>query len=258
MGIIARYAKRSAPGVRLIHNQRRADLTLIASATSVVSEQLVTMERQERREQVLRHAKRIFARKGYHRTNVADIISRAGIARGTFYLYFQNKKDLFEELLQQVLTELATRIHRLKPGPEAPNPVDQLRDNLRRVVEYVLAERELTDILLNHSVGFDRELDARILEFYDRIAAAIKRSLDLGIEMNLVRHADTRTIAYCILGAIKEIVAMVSREPSTDTSALVEEILEFGLRGVARPELLDRARRPEEPAERAVPFFARD
>jgi AcrR family transcriptional regulator len=216
------------------------------------------MERQERREQVLRHAKRIFARKGYHRTNVADIISRAGIARGTFYLYFQNKKDLFEELLQQVLTELATRIHRLKPGPEAPNPVDQLRDNLRRVVDYVLAERELTDILLNHSVGFDRELDTRILEFYDRIAAAIKRSLDLGIEMNLVRNADTHAIAYCILGAIKEIVAMLSREPDTDTSALVEEILEFGLRGVARPELLDRAHKPEERAEQADPFFARD
>ena len=60
------------------------------------------MEKQARRAQVLRHAKRIFARKGYHRTNVADIISRARIARGTFYLYFENKKDLFEELLEQV------------------------------------------------------------------------------------------------------------------------------------------------------------
>src|SRR5260370_1358208 len=57
------------------------------------------MERQARRAQVLRHAKRIFARKGYHRTNVADIIARARIARGTFYLYFQNKKDLFEEVI---------------------------------------------------------------------------------------------------------------------------------------------------------------
>ena len=92
------------------------------------------MERTERRAQVLRHAKRIFARKGYHRTNVADIISRARIARGTFYLYFQNKKDLFEELLEQVVSELSTRILRLKVGPDETSPVDQLRDNLRRVV----------------------------------------------------------------------------------------------------------------------------
>lgn len=201
------------------------------------------MERQARRAQVLRHAKRIFARKGYHRTNVADIISRARIARGTFYLYFQNKKDLFEELLEQVLTELASRILRLRVGPDSPDPVEQLRANLRRVVTYVLDERELTDILLNHSTGFDRDLDEKILNFYDRIAALIQRSLDLGIEMQLVRQSDTRAIAYCILGAIKEVVGLLSRSAAADTDKLVEEVLDFGLRGVARPELLETVKR---------------
>src|SRR5262249_32790885 len=125
------------------------------------------MERQARREQVLRHAKRIFARKGYHRTNIADIIDRAQIARGTFYLYFENKKDLFEELLEQVVGELGLRIQRRRMGPEDPPPVEQLRNNLKRVLNFLLAERELTDILLNHSTGFDRELDGRIGEFYE-------------------------------------------------------------------------------------------
>jgi AcrR family transcriptional regulator len=201
------------------------------------------MERQARRAQVLRHAKRIFARKGYHRTNVADIIARARIARGTFYLYFQNKKDLFEELLEQVVSELSRRIHRLRPGPDEPPPVEQLRANLRRVMEFVLAERDLTDILLNHSIGFDRELDAKIRDFYDRIAELIQRSLDLGIEMNLVRKCDTRAVSYCILGGIKELVGVLSRTARRDTEALVEEILDFGLRGVARPELLQAINR---------------
>ena len=196
------------------------------------------MERQARRAQVLRHAKRIFARKGYHRTNVADIISRAGIARGTFYLYFQNKKDLFEELLEQVVTEVRQRVLRLRVGSSEPNPVDQLRENLVRVFSYLLTERELTDILLNHSTGFDRELDERIQTFYDRIAALIQRSLDLGVEMNLVRGCDTRIASYAILGGIKEVVAMASRTEHTDFDKLSEEILAMGLRGVARPELL--------------------
>lgn len=196
------------------------------------------MERQERRAQVLRHAKRIFARKGYHRTNVADIIARAGIARGTFYLYFQNKKDLFEELLQQVVTELSQRVLRLRVGGDEPDPVEQLRANLRRVVSYLLSERELTDILLNHSTGFDRDLDERIEAFYDRIAALIQRSLDLGIQMNLVRQCDTRIASYAILGGIKEVVAMASRTNDEGVERLAEEILAMGLRGVARQELL--------------------
>lgn len=196
------------------------------------------MERQARREQVLRHAKRIFARKGYHRTNIAEIIARAQIARGTFYLYFQNKRELFEELLEQTLGELRHRIQRLRIGPGEPDPVEQLRNNLRRVLNFVLAERELTDILLNHSMGFDRELDARIRDFYDKVADQIQRSLDLGIEMNLVRKCDTRAVAYCILGGIKEVVGQASNVRRGDIGKLAEEILDFGLRGVARPELL--------------------
>src|SRR5271167_3304580 len=134
-----------------------------------VSARRVAMERQARRAQVLRHAKRIFARKGYHRTNVADIISRARIARGTFYLYFENKKDLFEELLEQVLRELAFRIQRIRIGPGEPDPAEQLRANLRRVMYFVLNERDLTNILLSHALGFDPDLDIRIQTFYDRI-----------------------------------------------------------------------------------------
>lgn len=204
------------------------------------------MERQARREQVLRHAKRIFARKGYHRTNVADIIARARIARGTFYLYFQNKRDLFEELLEQVLGEMRHRIQRLRVGPGEPEPVEQLRTNLRRVLSFVLAERELTDILLNHSMGFDRELDLRIDDFYEKVADQIQRSLDLGIQMSLVRKCNTRAVAYCILGGIKEVVGQLSRNRRRDIGPLVEEILDFGLRGVAQPELLAGLRRANE------------
>jgi AcrR family transcriptional regulator len=213
------------------------------------------MERQERRAQVLRHAKRIFARKGYHRTNVADIIRRARIARGTFYLYFQNKRDIFEELLEQTLRELRNRIQRLRIGPGEPNPVEQLRDNLTRVLTFVLAERELTDILLNHSTGFDRELDARIRDFYERVADQIQRSLDLGIEMNLVRRCDTRAVAYCILGGVKEAVGQLSRERRRHAGTLVEEILGFGLCGVARPELLAAAGLPNGSASRGAGFI---
>ncbi len=217
------------------------------------------MERQARRAQVLRHAKRIFARKGYHQTNIADIIAQARIARGTFYLYFQNKRDLFQELLDQVLHELTDRIQRIRLDPMQPGPADQLRDNLRRVLTFVLGERELTDILLHHSMGFDAELDARVREFYDRIARLIQRSLDLGVQMELVRPGDTRAMSYCILGGIKELVGQLSQQPPSDIETAVEELLNFGLRGVARRELLEAAALGRKQANGADnDFFSRD
>src|SRR5579875_697988 len=98
------------------------------------------MERQARRAQVLYHAKRLFALQGYHRTNISDIVAQARIARGTFYLYFQNKKELFEELLNEALREISARIHRIRLGPNEPSPAQQLRDNIVRVLDFVLAE----------------------------------------------------------------------------------------------------------------------
>ena len=188
---------------------------------------------------MLRHAKRIFARKGYHRTNVADIIARARIARGTFYLYFENKKDLFEEFLEQVVGELTDRIQRIRPGPGEADPVDRLRANLTRVLRYVLSGANSPTSCSTIRPDSTHELDDKIQDFYDRIAALIKRSLDLGIEMNLVRDSDTRAVSYAILGGIKEVVGMLSRSDAPDIAALVEEILGFGLRGVARPELFE-------------------
>jgi len=216
------------------------------------------MERQARRAQVLSHAKLIFARKGYHQTNIADIIGQARIARGTFYLYFQNKKDLFQELLDQVLREFSTRIERIRLGPLEPSPADQLRNNLRRVLSFVLAERELTDILLNHSRGFDGELDARIDDFYRRVAQQIQRSLDLGVQMGFVRACDTQSVAHCILGGIKELVGQLSKQEPREIEGMVEEVLNFGLRGVARPELLEASALGDSPGGKDDNFFSRD
>ena len=93
--------------------------------------------------------------------------------------------------------------------------------------------------MLNHSTGFDHELDDKIQDFYDRIAALIKRSLDLGIEMNLVRNSDTRAVSYAILGGIKEVIGMLSRSEDTDIDRRwSKKYSQFGLGGVARPELL--------------------
>ena len=48
--------------------------------------------REDRRAQILQKAKEVFAERGYHNASISEIILRAGIARGTFYLYFRTKR----------------------------------------------------------------------------------------------------------------------------------------------------------------------
>src|SRR5690349_8227493 len=81
--------------------------------------------RDERREQVLATARRLFAEKGYHATSIHDIIDSADIARGTFYLYFESKRAIFAELLDGFFATLAKEVKRIDTSPGAPPPLEQ-------------------------------------------------------------------------------------------------------------------------------------
>jgi AcrR family transcriptional regulator len=64
----------------------------------------------DRRSELLEAARAIFARKGWESTTIAEIVSRAGVAQGTFYLYFPGKEALagaFAEAMGERLAQLA-------------------------------------------------------------------------------------------------------------------------------------------------------
>ena len=60
-----------------------------------------------RREQLLAAARKVFRDKGYDGATISDIVQEAGVAQGTFYLYFPSKKDAALALVQQLLGILA-------------------------------------------------------------------------------------------------------------------------------------------------------
>jgi AcrR family transcriptional regulator len=192
------------------------------------------MLRQERREQVLRSAMEVFAHKGYHATSVADIIKRAKIARGTFYLYFENKRQIFEAILELALQGLVSRLRRIELGPQKPPPLEQLRDNVDRIIAFLLSERELTQILLRHAEGLDEEFDRRLSAFYETLTELIEGVLRTGQVMALVRPCDRQIVAACILGSVKEVMAGLTsgRKQVPDLGVVVDEIVSFGLRGI--------------------------
>jgi AcrR family transcriptional regulator len=54
---------------------------------------------QERRQQILDAALACFARKGYHKTTMDDIVTESGLSKGTLYWYFKSKDELFFSLV---------------------------------------------------------------------------------------------------------------------------------------------------------------
>jgi len=59
-------------------------------ATARAKKKLGALPKNERRQQILSVAREAFAKRGYHQTTIDDIVALAGVARGTFYLYFED------------------------------------------------------------------------------------------------------------------------------------------------------------------------
>ena len=197
------------------------------------------MLKKNKREKILKAAISAFAQKGYHDTSISKIINKAGIARGTFYLYFENKRQIFDSILENLIVEIDRCIKKIEIGRERQNPLEQLKDNLRRIFTLFVENPELSRILLRHAAGLDKESDQKITEFYNNIADKIGEALKLGIKMGLIRDCNPGIISFLILGSIKELIEHVTltMKSKSDINPVIDEILNFGLHGLKNPGL---------------------
>src|SRR5215467_11126818 len=90
-------------------------LTGAARARTARGRRRTYLRASDRREQILDVAKNVFARRGYHRANVADICEAAKIGRGTLYQYFGNKRAVLLSLLEGVSERVKNVIYGRQP-----------------------------------------------------------------------------------------------------------------------------------------------
>lgn len=191
--------------------------------------------RESRRVAILRGAREVFGRNGYHNTHVSDILEASGIARGTFYLYFDSKSAIFLELLDELLAELRAAVVGVDTAPDSPPIHLQLQGTVRRLLGTVVENRALATILLREAVGLDVEADTRLRAFYGDLLTYIKDALIEGQRIGIVRALDTDLAAMCILGTIKQFIEQFVMMPSDapiDVDRTALEVLDFNLRGV--------------------------
>ncbi len=190
-------------------------------------------QRDRRRAEILAAAAEVFAQKGYDVGSISDVIERAGIARGTFYLHFESKQAIVEELLDDLLETLDSTVSRVDVASEV-SPYDQLIDNLVQVLAVLDEHLDVTRILLSGT--HPPELAARVRTFWDGSLGLIRSSLSTGLELGLVRALDVDVVSCAILGGLKESVLrlVLDKSQHIDRRALAEKLLEYHLFGVLK------------------------
>ncbi len=203
------------------------------------------MDKTERRQQILNHARDVFAKRGYHAAKIDDIVAAAGVARGTFYLYFEDKRGIFEEIVDRVLARIGMTIQTVDPHDPNRTVADQVRENIRRIVGILLEDRATTKIFLSDAVGVDPLFDRKLQSFYDELATLLQSSLQDGQALGIVVEGDAQLYSYLTLGALKELLyQVVLRGWEQPVDLLVDAMFAFLRDGYLRVDLVpSRARK---------------
>ncbi len=199
--------------------------------------QRASQKRESRRRAILQAARRTFAESGFHRTHVSDIIEAAGIARGTFYLYFESKNAIFLELLDELMAELKQSIVGVDTEEGAPPVHEQLVGTVRRILGTVVENQALTRILVREAVGLGDDVDARLKAFYDNLLLYIREALEKGQRMGILRELDTELASLCVVGTIKQLMeqlVMDDGELGRDVDRVALAVLDFNLFGLMK------------------------
>ncbi|HEY5532573.1 MAG TPA: MerR family transcriptional regulator [Candidatus Anoxymicrobiaceae bacterium] len=156
--------------------------------------------RTERRQQIVDKAVVIFARKGYHQTNVTEIARAVGVGHSTFYVYFPSKMALFMECVDDVFQAMFADVWEEIKGEK--NPIARLN---RRAEVVLKGHPEFIDMLnvLKSIEEDDPPLQIKKREIYFSIVEPCRRDLTRAIEMGLIPEIDVEIAAFLVVGFLE-------------------------------------------------------
>jgi AcrR family transcriptional regulator len=165
--------------------------------------------RDQKRRFILKAAAAAFGDKGFHAVTVADIAERAGIAHGTFYLYFKDKKDVYRELsraLQSQVMEVILPRGAAEVLAEGTDLAALIRERLVGLGRLFEREASFARVFVYRTPGTDPEFEEQRRTFVGELTDGIAAVLRAGADRGLVSRHDPRVAAMCLVGSMDMVI----------------------------------------------------
>ena len=192
--------------------------------------------RDERRAQLVAAAREVFGERGYHAATVDDITRAAGVAKGTFYLYFQEKREIYYELVRSFLQHVkdigASVAHEVHTAEQFFQRCEKAAKELLRVFRdhYSLAR-----LAYRESMSLDAELERMLREFYRDLARVEADNIRVGIDLGIFRTVDPMICAYAHIGMVERVaLGLLSEQKPPPPEVVVRELLAIAFEGLRK------------------------
>lgn len=206
-----------------------------ALAFAVVARRL-TARGQQRRQELLDTAARLFASQGYHPTAVAEVVEGLGVGKGVFYWYFASKEELFRQILVDAQRDLR-RAQRQAIADE-PDPVRRIEAGIRAAVTWLDDNRHL--FVLLEFARTEERFAPLIRQGEEQALADALPHVKAGMDAGLIRREDPLVVAHAILGVTHHLARVLVLEQDRPAPEVAEGAVAFCLGGILAVEAARR------------------
>lgn len=158
--------------------------------------------KEERPDEILKAALHEFAANGFAATKVDDVARRAGISKGTVYLYFDSKQRLFEAVVRHWILPPLERIETLAQADEISS-ASLIRHQIATLYTELVGTdlRHILRLMIAEGPRFPDLVEFYYHEIVKRGLAAITRVIDRGIATGEFRPTAARDAPQAVIGA---------------------------------------------------------
>ena len=196
-----------------------------------------SVAKDERRAQLVQAAQAVFAQRGYHAATVDDITRAAGVAKGTFYLYFDEKREIYYEVIRGFLALIKDIGRSIGQAPRGSDYFSRAEHAANQLMRVFIDNREMARLAYRESMGLDAELEKLIGGFYREIAEVEAANIRVGIELGIFRPVDPLLVAYAHIGMAERVILATLEDDSglPPPEQIVREMMQIAFEGLARP-----------------------
>jgi AcrR family transcriptional regulator len=208
-----------------------SEIPAVPSSVPAPPEPPATARGQRTRQKLLDAAEAVFGEMGYERASIVEITRSAGVAQGTFYVYFPSKKAVFVELVWELNRKLRRSLRTATDALVNADRFELERVGALTFLEFVQQHQSL-DRIVRQAEFVD---EAIYRQYYDRIAEGYREGLRAAMKKGQLEKLDPEATAFALMG-IFDFLGMrwVLWEGRLPPKKVLDDVFSFIARGLEK------------------------
>jgi len=184
-------------------------------------------QKEARRREILRAAKSVFAKQGYHSTTMADVAKAAKLSYGAVYWYFPSKEELFHAVMALEEEALRERIYEELAGAAPGDLIAGLTLAVRATFEFFQEDRAAARLFFRDAYSLGGRFESHLFGIYERFIDDIAALIAEAQRRDLIVEVPPRMAAFSLAALIGQ---LAHRRLTTDDGLDAAVVADFVVR----------------------------